>query len=796
MGSRRGTAAVAAMSVGVGLIWAGLAARAGDDVELKRHLAEQQAQADDPSRPMPDRERVALGMAATLDRAAQAEATGEQRRARWAEAAAVLEGFNDRNPRHPQADAFALQAAVYRWARGQSWSQQAEFDPTDTRARAGAIATLDAAIARLRPLEESVATDPDSPLAQNVRYRLARALADRASFEPPGSAAAKADLERALALLTRPPGERSLRGFVDLLRAELLARLGRFEPAQVALDAAAKADPPPPDPELREARVSILLGLKRFDEGLKVAESAPKGERPDPSLAVRVRLAERATLPAGPTRASAEADAFRRAVAARSAGAAEARPALLALARALDEPPPDLGPDAWDALAEGHLLLGHPAIAARLARRGAERAEALGQPERANALRYRAGALWFRAGQFAEADAILSRLAADRAAGPLRPRAGLLRALARGRVADAARPGPARDAYLAALADQIRDFPNDPGADEARWLLGRARLDDGDRAEARTLWSAIGPRSPRRLDARLAVASLLQQEVEIQRLSGDRGEISHKMELARIFLDNLTGETRGDLARAEVDLARASLELLPEVGDPEEARRIGERVGREATHQDLRRRGRQARVVALAEIGRYLEAERGLGEALPGAGPGELLEMARRLDRFAAASDSDLVRRRLGALLRTVAGRALESADSPAPAESAEARLRQARGLLFAGDPDAARNAIASWQPPPEPIPDGLLHDLADLYAQLGAHPLAIDGFRLLMQRRRPGSLPWFEARYRLALAYHGSDRDDEARRLIDATAILHPDLGGGQLRTRFERLRGLLTHD
>ena len=50
--------------------------------------------------------------------------------------------------------------------------------------------------------------------------------------------------------------------------------------------------------------------------------------------------------------------------------------------------------------------------------------------------------------------------------------------------------------------------------------------------------------------------------------------------------------------------------------------------------------------------------------------------------------------------------------------------------------------------------------------------------------------LPWFEARYGLALAYYRSQRAREAAKLIDATAILHPDLGGGELRDKFLRLR------
>ena len=50
--------------------------------------------------------------------------------------------------------------------------------------------------------------------------------------------------------------------------------------------------------------------------------------------------------------------------------------------------------------------------------------------------------------------------------------------------------------------------------------------------------------------------------------------------------------------------------------------------------------------------------------------------------------------------------------------------------------------------------------------------------------------MPWFDARYALALAYFHTGQYKEAAQLIDATAILHPELGGGELHEKFIRLR------
>jgi hypothetical protein len=125
-----------------------------------------------------------------------------------------------------------------------------------------------------------------------------------------------------------------------------------------------------------------------------------------------------------------------------------------------------------------------------------------------------------------------------------------------------------------------------------------------------------------------------------------------------------------------------------------------------------------------------------------------------------------------------------------------EARLCEIRALLFSGSYDEARRMLGTWSIPAESLAGDLLDDLADTYVRLDAFSMAVDVFRLRAQHCRPGSLPWFGARYGLALAYYRSGKLEEARRLVDATAILHPELGGGALRGKFEYLRQRLQHD
>jgi hypothetical protein len=146
--------------------------------------------------------------------------------------------------------------------------------------------------------------------------------------------------------------------------------------------------------------------------------------------------------------------------------------------------------------------------------------------------------------------------------------------------------------------------------------------------------------------------------------------------------------------------------------------------------------------------------------------------------------------RRFGLIIQTLLAHALERPEEGNETLTAEIRLRLCRALLLRGDDAAAMRALTAWGGRPPEDHEDFLKDLADCYFRLEAYTLAIDVERLLLKRLATGSLPWFEARYRLALAEYRSGKAKDALHLIDATAILHPDLGGGELRDKFIRLR------
>jgi hypothetical protein len=240
----------------------------------------------------------------------------------------------------------------------------------------------------------------------------------------------------------------------------------------------------------------------------------------------------------------------------------------------------------------------------------------------------------------------------------------------------------------------------------------------------------------------------------------------------------------------------ARLELTPEAGRPSLAIEACDRVLKFAAKPEQHQASRVYRIVGLAESNRAVEAEKAARQEAATDEPTSLFAAVRLLDRAASDVDSEIVRRRIGLIARIITSKLIERLDQLPEALRDEAHLHHARAFLLSGDLAAARKEIAAWGGPVGEMDDELLRELADTYHRLDAFVLAIDAERYRSGRLAPGSLPWFESRYGMALAYFRADRLRDARQLIDATAILHPDLGGGDLKVRFERLRQKIGQD
>jgi hypothetical protein len=759
-------------------------------------LAELRAALRDPSIAVEERARRALEGASGLDQAAQKSNTPSDRRALWASAITLLDEFATQNPDIESAPLIRFQAGVYRWAEGRSFAELAELAPLDAKAQFGAIQALDDSIRRLREIKIKPAEATDV-FAQNVRFRLAQAIADRALLDPEDNENRTNHEREALGMLDASLTAPGLRPFALLLRCELSNRLKLFGQAQMEIEQIEKFSTGPPLPGLLSAKVTALSGRGQFDESRKAVEASKVPEPLKNLLLLRITLARRRNMSAGSDRKEVDDEAFRLAEKFKGMNRIEARKALMELAQAIDEPGLKAPPDWWDLLAEGHLRLGNPVRSGRLDAKGADRAEAQGQPEKASSLRYKSGAYLFEAGKFVEADRALTRvLDSPTASRELKSRAGMLRALARGRAVATHESEASRPAYLAALEAQVRDFPLDPSTGEARWLLGQIRLAAGHPDEALDLWSKITHGHPRWLEARILIADRLREAVEVQRINRDSAATATKMDQARKSLRAALDEAVEGSETVSLSLQLALLELIPDAGRPGLALEACDRLLKQAGRPDQHRLARLYKLVALAQSGRMSDADQLARSEARSDDLAGLFPVLRLLDRSAREAEAEAIRRRFGLIARGLTTRLVDHLDQLPADLREEARLHHARSLLFAGDPTAAKREIAAWGGPTETHDDEFLRELADTYQRLDAYVLAIDAERYRASRLVPGSLPWFESRYGMALAYYRNERPKDARQIIDATSILHPDLGGGELRAKFDRLRQRLDKD
>ena len=279
-----------------------------DDAELDRHLTTVREQIGNKFLDLPRRENLALEMAGTLDRAAQAATDAPKRRHRWIQAIELLDKFLNDNLEPPRQREMQFQTGVYRWATAQSWIDSADVSPGDPKPRQEAIAALDDALERFR----TVGGGGDNPaLGDNIRFRLAEALTDRARLEPSGSAGRQSRESEALDLLEKPPGEPGLAGFWFLLKADLLRRSGKLGEAEKELETAVKSTPPPPEAELALVKIPLLLYKKQYVDAIAFVQSSHIDAPSKALWTVRARLAQLAGMPGGPERIAAETDLFR-----------------------------------------------------------------------------------------------------------------------------------------------------------------------------------------------------------------------------------------------------------------------------------------------------------------------------------------------------------------------------------------------------------------------------------------------------------------------------------------------------
>ncbi len=404
-------------------------------------------------------------------------------------------------------------------------------------------------------------------------------------------------LKRAFAALEPVPTETAVEGYARTAprRDPGEARRPRRDPTTSSTPRSKLKPPPPARRWPRSApacSASAAAITRRSSRSSRPGSTTWRATR----LALDVRLGAAVRGIVRALRGSeAETDAFRRARTLRGSDRPEAQAgAPWRSARTLDAPPPHADPEAWDLLGEAALGLETRRGASRLVAGSAPIGRSnVHQPAEAARLRLRAGAILYQAGDYAGADALLTRRLD-------RPRRRPV--AAQGRAAP--RPGPrpghrgrsgtdGRAGYVAALRDVVRAFPDDPRTAEARWLLGGVEADDGQRGRGA---GALASRSPpaTRAGSPRGWPSPMHY---LPRRSTSCGSAttparSANFREASAFLRESTQPATDPSAVTEIDLATARLDLTPGAGRPELARSLCDRLAHAAGSPEQHARAR------------------------------------------------------------------------------------------------------------------------------------------------------------------------------------------------------------
>jgi tetratricopeptide (TPR) repeat protein len=197
----------------------------------------------------------------------------------------------------------------------------------------------------------------------------------------------------------------------------------------------------------------------------------------------------------------------------------------------------------------------------------------------------------------------------------------------------------------------------------------------------------------------------------------------------------------------------------------------------------------------LADVGASAEkGDVGNSAVTPSADGVQELLAALAAMRLAKQADAEAARRIAGVEL--AAGKLLSTLQPDGAAgamkDSAAARRAAADALAAAGRRDEALAAYRAL----------VAEFAADAAVQRGYAALlaagndrqslaaALDQWRLVESKTRPATADWFSAKYEVAALHERLGDKQQALRVVTLLAALYPDLGGAEMKSKFDALR------
>lgn len=749
----------------------------------------------------------------------------EEREALWRASWQAAEDFLKRYPNAPGAVLVRFQAALGFLARGELARQEAEVVADNAtlleeartwlREAIGALGDLDQRLADevRRRSDPGGATPPAGPphpfssyqlasIGKNVKYELALALRNQGQSYPPESADRANSLTQAIALLEPlatldPNHPLAWKSRVDEIVCHRL--LGDFAAAGRNLDALVAADPPPDVlPRARAEKIRLALAENRLEDAIAVlaagreADQCTSGDL-DYARVETYLAAWRAAVAANDTAAAKQwqtqtSEMVRRIE--QQHGPYWTRRAEMLLAGYVRSAGDAGDPAMQEHAAESSYRSGRIDDALAAYDRAAASARARGDSARAFDLGYVAATIEHQRSRHSEAMERYRRLAMEM---PAQPKAAETHALAIYHASQLAKNSPeALVRYVELIEEHLRTWPQAASADGVRRRLGNLREHQQDWKGAIAAYRDISPADARRVEAVEAAVRCYEAWLARRRAAGERteeiaGEAADWLESIVLGPDRRLPERYSPVAQTAVLAAARLLLNETQTGFTRAERLLSAAIaGATDAPAAWQTAARSLLVFALAGQGRHREASEAL-EQLSAGSPRELLALVRGLSRVAATARPE-VKAGLANLRLAAIERLQVQGQQFSPDDQRSLDFARAQALNDAGRGREAAEALArlAGQYPR----DG---EIQEAYAQQmlgGEDPASLEKalakWREVEAKAPLASERWFRAKYEVAALHYRLGNREQTAKMIQLLEILHPDLGGPELKRRF----------
>lgn len=753
-----------------------------------------------------------------------------EREARWQAALDTAEKFGEREPANPRLILLRVQTGLVHLARGELARQEAELvagaaqriEEAQRELRA-AVRDLDAATAEIAVQLRKQNLTPGgvagmlsaaelSTLQRNVNYQLARAYRNQGQTYAAGSADRLSALQQAATLLSPLTASEPADSLVWQSRLDDIVchRLMQDDDGTMRrLASLAKQQPPPRIALAAQAeQVRLKLDRKKLNEALSLADAgrAMDGQTSSDldyaileTYVAAWRAASETNKKDDATRWQAKASDMVREID-RLYGPYWSRRAEMLLAGSVAASPETNDVALIIQAAEGFYRTENYAEALKAYDRAYQQARASKLDQQAFDAGFTAAAIEQKLARHAEAAARFSQVARDLNALPRAGEAHLLAAFNQGQMLADNTPA-ALDEYVRLLNEQLTLWPIDPNTNQARLWLGRLRERQRDWSSAITAYGGVAANDAQFPTTVEAIATCYLNL--LNQLRAQSQPTAETAAVAATWFENVITRGSGELPERWSPLERlaaltaAKIWLEYTSGKADRAERIlsaaiagsADAAGDE-TFANWKQQAYGLLVFALATQSRRDEASR-LIEQLSGRDAGQMLTLLEGFARIGQSAPPE-ARRELAELsLRTAGGQA-EAGTGLSPEARRRLDLLVAQALDATGRADEALKKLellAKAAPQDGAVQEEFARLLLVGGRDAASWNAALAKWREVEQRSRPGTDRWFRAKYYLALTHERLGNCQRAAEIITLTQVLHPEMGGPEMKAKFEEL-------